>query len=318
MAVITHRQISRFIILGVAVTLALSIWSDLAELHAALQSFEWWFFLVVLLLTLSNQVLRFLKWEYLLRRLDIYLPPWRSAQIFGSGLVMILTPGKIGEVWKSWLVQEVDGTPVDESMPVVAVERITDLIGVTLISSVGVLAFGYSPSAFLLILGLLGGTLLLLQCESAVYWVIDLTRLIPFASNYTDNVRTVYTNSQQLLRPVPLLTTTTISVLSWGMECVGMWLVLAGLNAEVSLLTASFVFAFSSILGALSLLPGGMGVTEGSMTGLLLLFGVAQSIAVSTTLIVRAATLWFVAVAALLVYASFRSTFTYREPLSEQ
>lgn len=106
----------------------------------------------------------------------------------------------------------------------------------------------------------------------------------------------------------PLTVTTAISILSWGMECLGLWIVLRGFGADVSVLVAAFVFAFASILGAVSLLPGGLGVTGGSMTGLLLVFNVERVTAVSATLVVRAATLWFSAGLALLVYAHFRRT----------
>ena len=56
---------------------------------------------------------------------------------------------------------------------------------------------------------------------------------------------------------------------------------------------ATFVYALSTLAGAFSLLPGGLIVTEGSMTGLLRLFGVELSRGALVTLIVRLCTLWF-------------------------
>jgi uncharacterized protein (TIRG00374 family) len=72
----------------------------------------------------------------------------------------------------------------------------------------------------------------------------------------------------------------------------------------------------ASILGAVSLLPGGLGVTEGSMTGLLLVFDVERVQAASTTLVIRAATLWFVAGLALAVYLYYRcqKSVTIKQP----
>ena len=76
-------------------------------------------------------------------------------------------------------------------------------------------------------------------------------------------------------------------------ECLGLYYVLQGFGAEVDVWSATFVYAFATIFGALTLLPGGIGTTEGSMTGLLTLRGVPIVDAAAATFIIRACTLWF-------------------------
>ena len=41
------------------------------------------------------------------------------------------------------------------------------------------------------------------------------------------------------------------------------------------------------------MLPGGLGATEASLTGLLLLLKIPKDISVASTIIIRVATLWF-------------------------
>ncbi|WP_049935921.1 lysylphosphatidylglycerol synthase transmembrane domain-containing protein [Haloplanus natans] len=301
-----RKNLWEFVVIGLAVTLALSVYAEFDSLIRALSGFDWWLLPVVLGLTLLNQLLRFVKWEYLLRRIDVRLPPVTSLGIFGSGLIMILTPGKLGEVWKSWLIRDVTGSPVSATLPVVATERITDLLGVVTISTLGVVAFDYSPVFLLVVLLPVLGGIGFLQYERGCLRLITALEGIPVVCRRIDDVRTLYLSSQDLLRPRPLAVTTLLSTVSWGMECFALWVVLSGFGAEVRVTVAAFVFAVSSILGALSLLPGGLGVTEGSMTGLLLLFDVPRVTAVSATLITRAATLWFSAGLALLVYVTFQ------------
>lgn len=300
------KKLWQSVIVGLVVTLGLSIYADFEAVIRSFRSFDWWLFPLVLGLTLGNQFLRFLKWEYLLRRVDVDLPLSTSFHVFGSGLIMIMTPGKLGEVWKSWLVRDVEGTPISTTIPVIAVERITDLLGVVCISLLGVLAFDYSPLVPLLLVVAVVGGIVLVQYESACYWLLDSAERVPILSQRTDELRELYENSCELLRLRPLTVTTALSVFSWGLECIGLWVVLFGFGADVSLLVAAFVFAISSIFGAVSLLPGGLGVTEGTMTGLLLVFGVERAAAASATLVIRAATLWFVTALALAVYVSFR------------
>ena len=300
------EKLWKFVVAAVAITLALSVFADLDDLSRALRTFEWRLLPIVFGLTLANQFFRFLKWEYLLRVVDVRVPLSTSVQVFGSGLIMILTPGKLGEVWKSWLLRDVEGVPVRRTIPVVGAERITDLFGVATIGAVGVVAFDQSPYVLALVLLPVVAGILLLQYERACFWLLDLSRSVPIVCGRTDQLRDFYGSSKGVLRLKPLILTTVLSVISWGMECVGLWLVLRGLDAHVDVLAAAFVFSVASVLGALSFLPGGIGVTESSMTGLLLLFGVSRAAAVSSTIIIRAATLWFVAALALVVYLLFQ------------
>ncbi|MFB6197489.1 MAG: hypothetical protein ABEI52_04375 [Halobacteriaceae archaeon] len=75
-----RENLWQFLILGLAVSLALSIYADIDELVRAFGLFDWWLFPLVLGLTVGNQLLRFLKWEYLLREIDITLPLSTSVQ----------------------------------------------------------------------------------------------------------------------------------------------------------------------------------------------------------------------------------------------
>lgn len=314
-----RENLWQFVVLGILVTLILSVYADLDALIRAFRRFEWMLLPVVLGLTLANQFLRFLKWEYLLKKVEVNLPLSTSFYIFGSGLIMIMTPGKLGEVWKSWLVRDEQGTPISTTMPVVATERITDLLGVVSISLLGVIAFGRSPLVlFILSLPIIGG-ILILQYERVCYWILDGVEQVPVVGPKADSLRDLYDNSRELLRLRPLGVATGLSICSWGLECIGMWVVLQGFDADVSLIAAAFVFAVSSILGAVSLLPGGLGVTEGSMTGLLLVFEVGKVQATSTTLVIRAATLWFVAGLALAIYVYYQrqQSVSFQEPPEE-
>jgi glycosyltransferase 2 family protein len=66
------------------------------------------------------------------------------------------------------------------------------------------------------------------------------------------------------------------------------------LRLDLSLVDTVVVFSVGSLAGALSFLPGGLGVAEGSMTGLIQVLGdVPKAAAVAATVLIRLATLWF-------------------------
>ncbi len=57
---------------------------------------------------------------------------------------------------------------------------------------------------------------------------------------------------------------------------------------------AIFILAFSTVVGAASTLPGGLGAAEASITGMLVMFlNLPVELSAAATLLIRFATLWF-------------------------
>jgi uncharacterized protein (TIRG00374 family) len=84
-----------------------------------------------------------------------------------------------------------------------------------------------------------------------------------------------------------------LSFVSWFFECFGFYLILENFDNSISLFWSSFAYAFSTILGSITMLPGGLGVTDGSLAFLLVQKGFSADISVTATFIIRVVTLWF-------------------------
>ncbi|NMB83036.1 MAG: UPF0104 family protein, partial [Ignavibacteria bacterium] len=67
---------------------AIAVYADLNSLVSSFKSFNWFFLPLILLLSLGNYVIRFFKWEYYLRLLEIQIQLKQSVKIFFSGLSM--------------------------------------------------------------------------------------------------------------------------------------------------------------------------------------------------------------------------------------
>ena len=99
---------------------------------------------------------------------------------------------------------------------------------------------------------------------------------------------------RQLLQPGLLLQATVIGALAWSLEGVSLWLLLRGMGIEaVGIGGATIAHTAAGLLGALTLLPGGLGSTEAGTVGLLALQGVGVAAATPATLLIRLMTLWF-------------------------
>jgi uncharacterized protein (TIRG00374 family) len=87
---------------------------------------------------------------------------------------------------------------------------------------------------------------------------------------------------------------TALSAVSWFFECLAAYVCVRGLSLDLSLGDTVIVFTIGSLAGALSFLPGGLGVAEASMIGLIRVLGnTSRAAAAAATLLIRLATLWF-------------------------
>jgi len=279
--------------LGVLVVAGLALSANPAELARSLRGFDLRLLVPVLSLSLVNYVLRFIRWEVYLRRLDVRLPLARSLGVFLAGFLLSVTPGKAGELGKAWLVRELGGGPALAVVPAVLAERVTDLLGVLLLLALGALPFPGGP--WIAAAGLAGVAV----AVAAITWkwvaelLFRVLAKLPVAGPRVPRLVEIYERLRSLLSPGLLLFALALSVVAWGAEGVGFFLVVREYAPRAGLLLSIFNYTGSTFLGGLSMLPGGLGAAEGALTALLHSQGLDTADAGSITLVIRAATLWF-------------------------
>lgn len=261
--------------------------------------------LVFALVTVAYGV-RFLKWAYYLRELDVSVPLGTSLLVFFSGLMMVVTPGKLGEVWKGWFLRDLRGVPVARTATVVGAERATDLLALVAFALLGVLVFDRSSTLMLGVAAAFVVGLVVLQWRSLCLGILRRCRGLPVVGRYAADLEEFYDDAHALFRARPLAVAMLVSLAAWGLEGYAFWLTLQGFGVDAGVVFALFVFAFGSVVGALSLLPGGLAAAEASMVGVLVAAGHPADLAVAATLVIRIATLWYGAVLGTAVFGSYR------------
>lgn len=304
------RRILAGVVLGVVVYAALGVMTDARELLEHVRTFPVGVFVGALGLTLVNYALRFAKWHLYVRRLELDVPLGESCNVFVAGMAMAVTPGKVGEVLKSFLLRESRGIPAATTAPIVVAERMTDLLGMVLIAAVGVVTFDYGQTVLgVTLLLLVVGIVVLNQRELVLSW-LERSEDLPLVGRFRPKLEEAYRSMHTLVDWPIFAGTTLLSALAWSMEGVALYWILMALGAEgVNLYAAFFVYAISTIAGAISFLPGGLGVTEGGMIVLLKdVFGYFQNASPATlaTYLIRFATLWFGVILGLFALGRFR------------
>jgi len=291
------RKLIPGLLLGFLVLVGLGLAGDLRQVTGRMLNFRWEIYPLAIGLTLVNYTLRFFKWHYYLKLSGVKdLPLLQSARLFVAGFPLAVTPGKVGEVLKAVWVQKLTGLPVGRGVSVVLAERISDGLAVLALSTLGVVAYPRYWPAFAVILSGLVGLVVLSQIRPAALWLLAFGERLPVARRFAHSLREFYEGSYALFRPGATLVAVGLGTISWLGEGIGFYLILIGLglppSAELAA-SAVFVRAFSTVVGAASALPGGLGAAEASIAGMLaFVVGLQADLATTATLLIRLATLW--------------------------
>ena len=301
---ISPRRVVPVLLLAVFVMGLFVVGRDLGRTRAALARFDVLAFVAGSGLAFANYVLRFAKWEYYLARLGIRgVPKLESLLIFFSGFVLTVTPGKVGEVFKSVVLEERHGVPVARTGPIVLAERLTDVVGIVALISLGTM--GFSGGGVWALLGSIAVLvwLAVVSSDRAMNVAFEAVGRTRYAS-ILPKLRVAYESLRLLVAPSALLVPSLVSVVAWFLECIAVWEILRGFGVDASVALCTFFYATSTLIGALVPVPGGLGVTEGLLQEQMVrLGGIDLGVATAAMILVRLATLWFAVLVGFVAYA---------------
>jgi uncharacterized protein (TIRG00374 family) len=280
------------LILGIIVFVILGIYSDFSKIIESLKNFNFRYLPFILMLAPLNYFFRYIKWSYYLRLLEIKINTADNVKIFTAGLGMTVTPGKVGEFLKAYLIKEINGTPASTTCPLVLVERVTDGISMILLASVGALRFKYGLGVLAASLVLTALFIAFVRFRPFALWTIGFLKKMPILKKIGEQIDAFYGSSYELLNMRSVLISVAIGVISWSFEGIIIYLTLLAFGSPLPVLSSIFIVSFATIVGAISMLPGGLFAAEGSIMGLLVMMGVPKEVASATTIVTRFSTLW--------------------------
>ena len=288
-----YRTLILTIVCAAAGYLGFSLWSGWREVSQALQSVGTLGICLVLLMSLTNYGLRFIRWQGYLKTLGHPVAWWPSLKIYLAGFALTTTPGKAGEALRGVLLKPL-GVPHSHSLAAFFSERLSDLFAIVLLTLLGLTLY---PEAHILILIGIGGiALAFLVLSQQKPLALATQRLKQKHTKYAQallQLLNVLTQAQQCHKPLQLITASVLSCIAWSAEALAFYWILSWMGADISLPFAVFVYAIAMLAGALSFMPGGLGGAEAVMIALLIWAGMPNPDAVAATVLIRLATLWF-------------------------
>jgi uncharacterized membrane protein YbhN (UPF0104 family) len=240
----------------------------------ALKNFDTRLLPVLLALVAADYTLRFYRWRWLLRRATgLHVPLLLDAHLFLAGTAMILTPGRAGEWLKCVYVERLLGVPVAKTAPIPLLERLVDVPAMLALAALGALFFETR-------LVLIGAPI------AAIVTLVGWRTLRPMLTKRFGAML-----DSPLMRRDAVAVALAMGTGAWAIECVAFYVVLTGFGVEggVGLLgQAAFIYPLATLLGTFSFLPGGIGIAEGGIAGMLrATAGTTAAVATASALIIR-------------------------------
>ena len=268
---------------------------------------------LVLLAGLSflNYGLRFWRWEIYLKALDAQLSFRESLSLYFATYVMVITPGKIGEVFKAGILKERFEVSLSKGIPIIVAERIYDFLAVLILAITGLF---FWPGSFTgLTTGLVAASgipvlLYLFQRPQIRHFLVAKASKSPLLAKHSLGLEESLESLGILLRPSQTVFSITLSTVAWFCECAGLWLVCSGLEVQIPVGQSVFVYAAGTLVGSLSFLPGGLGGTEATIIWLLSSLQITGATGAAVALLVRLFTLWLAVIIGLVFFLVFRKS----------
>ena len=282
------------VIIAIAVYVIFLLVSDFNTIFNEISNFQVSYLPIILSLVTVGWCVLFLRWTILLKNSAISIPHKQSFLIYMASFSMSATPGQLGELIKSQLLKNKFDVPVTKTAPLVIIERLSDLTGAIIVSIIGFWLLNiniYVPIISSIALGLI---FLLLKSKKMFNKALGLIKKVKFASKLTDPIAESFDTIQMSLNKKTLVISITLSVCFWLLIGTSSYFVLRAVGIDnLEIIGAVSIYSSSIIIGAASFIPGGVGVAEGSIAGLLNLSGINLSVAFALGILIRIFTLWY-------------------------
>lgn len=273
----------------VSVYVCATLWAGHASWRVALTSISLGDILIIVGLTSIGFLLRAGRWHYYIRVLHWDVPLLLSISAFAASIALTATPAKSGEMAKAMLLRSRYKISVSQGAGVLLIERLGDLFAVIALA-VGGLPLFVDLSRYVFASAVVIGVAVLLALNSR--GVLVRAQAIPELRKFSLRLVNMSDAVALLMRPIPVLIGTSIALAAWSCEALAFHYLIRHLGFDSPLLVSFSIYGLSTLAGALSMLPGGLGGVEAVMAFLLTRLAPPSGVATLAVVIFRLCTLW--------------------------
>ena len=301
---------SGFILMAmVGVYAGAALWAGRGGWQLALTAISLDDILIIVGLVSIGFLLRAGRWHYYIRVLQWEVPLLHSISAFVASIALTATPAKSGELAKAVLLRSQHKISLSQGAGVLLIERLGDLFAV-IVLAIGGLTLFIDQSSDVLASVIVVGVVAFLAAKSRI--VLVRIQAIPKLHNLSLRLISMLEAVWLLMRPIPLLVGGSVALAAWSCEALAFHYLIGRLSIHSSLLISFSIYGLSTLAGALSMLPGGLGGVEAVMAFLLTRVAAPASVATVAVVIFRLCTLWLFSLIGAIFMSGWMIFFTKR------
>ncbi len=271
-------------VISVMLIVLLISYAPWREIGGILTDFDAGTIVILVLLSTAYYALKTIRFWYLLQAMNIQQPLKLVGMSYLSAQPVSLLPA--GEIYRSHALRRYTGVPFERSLPQFTMQGVLEGSAMAVLLLISALALGTLRLPALILAALV----LVITIAISRGYIANTTRLVnrlPFLSLSEHSIESFSKRHEAVLtwRWLPFL-----FGLSLLVELVGAaiaYVSVAGIGGHINGYQAALFYVIPVIVGFVSLLPGGLGLSEQSAVGVLLLSKATTAQAVAATLIMR-------------------------------
>lgn len=277
------------LIFGILVLIGIFSFSGYSEVYETIKNASLYYIFLGFLAIVAAFFMRTWRWSVLLRTSGYVLPRdiLFKSLMFGF-LLNYLLPARAGDIARGAALKATEKTPMGISLSTIVIERAMDMFTLALMLGVGAMLVSRNSSmltvaiaalaiAFLLVL------MLIFAYKYDAFISRKLGKRFPAISGFMDTMKEglykIYTN------PNALVLSVAISIPVWLFEISGVYIAAMAIGYKIPFSLAAVAGIISFLTQTVPITPGGIGIYEGTMVGVLALFGIPVATGISLALV---------------------------------
>lgn len=247
--------IPTLIAVGIIAYMLWRVWDDLiVALKTAIPSF----LIIAVLICIAAWFLRGLRYQYILKKLDVFVNVWKStACIYISQTANLIIPARLGDLVRLLILKHEADATYSKGLSSIVVERFFDIITIALLGAVA-LPFALNvPEWFSTVIA-----------ASLILCFVFVAVLLFFGNNKSENkyIKILINLISEIKQASLSISSAGIlgfsSVVIWIFDCIICLVIAMMFNVQIPFVVIVLAIVIGNLVKAVPLTPGGVGTYE--------------------------------------------------------
>ena len=249
---------------------------------------------IIILFVFSGFTIMGIRQCYLLNQIDVKISIKENIKLYFTGLSMILTPGGSGQLIKSFYLKKKYNYEIKKTLPLVFVERFIDLMCIITLIASSLLFVQNIEITIIVIIGIILIVAVILGIRFKKLFNIFLIILskIPFLKKNLDEINDIHDSLIKMTTVKSFTIGFIFGIFAFCFDVIAVFFVFTAFDVQLDFLKMITAIYPSILYGALSFIPGGIGITELNVVRFLTNEGLSISLSSTIILMIRFFTLW--------------------------